>query len=180
MPTRAGQIALETRGMAPIPQENRYGGLHRIFTVWFTPNLVPAAFFVGVLALNLGFALGTLAIVVGTLLGGLPVAIMCTWGPSTGLGQLPLARLQFGRTVFVPGLLMWGSTVAWDAINAIFGAAAIQLLLHVPFWVGLLIVLAMQGVLGFFGYEVMHQFQLWGSIVLGIMFVIITVKVAQI
>src|SRR5258708_25981944 len=180
MPSRAGQIFLETRGMAPIPQENRYGGLHRIFTVWFTPNLVRAALFIGVLAITLGCALGTMAIVVGTLLGGLPVAIMCTWGPSTGLGQLPLGRLQFGRTVFVPGLLMWGSTVAWDAINAIFGAAAIHLLISVPFWVGLLIVLAMQGVLGFFGYELMHTFELWGSIVLGIMFVIITVKIAQI
>jgi NCS1 family nucleobase:cation symporter-1 len=166
--------------MAPIPLDNRYGGLYRIFTVWFTPNLVPAAFFVGVIAFSLGFALGALAIVVGTVLGSLLVAVMCSWGPSTGLGQLPLARLQFGKTVFVPGLLMWGSTIAWDAINAIFGAAAIHLLIHVPFWVGLLIVLAMQGVLGFFGYEVMHQFQLWGSIVLGIMFVIITVKVAQI
>lgn len=180
MPSRAGQITLETRGMAPIPLENRYGGLHRTFTVWFTPNLVPAAFFVGVLAVNLGFALGTLAIVVGTVLGALPVAVMCTWGPRTGLGQLPLARLQFGRTVFVPGLLMWGSTVAWDAINAIFGAAAIHLLLHVPFWIGLLIVLAMQGALGFFGYEVMHLFEQWGSIVLGLMFIVITVKIAQI
>jgi NCS1 family nucleobase:cation symporter-1 len=166
--------------MAPIPLDNRYGGVYRIFTVWFTPNLVPAAFFVGVIAFSLGFALGALAIVIGTVLGSLLVAVMCSWGPSTGLGQLPLARLQFGKTVFVPGLLMWGSTIAWDAINAIFGAAAIHLLIHVPFWVGLLIVLAMQGVLGFFGYEVMHQFQLWGSLVLGIMFVIITVKVAQI
>jgi nucleobase:cation symporter-1, NCS1 family len=180
MPARAGQITLETRGMAPIPLDNRYGGLHRVFTVWFTPNLVPAAFFVGVLALNLGFGLGAAAIVVGTVLGALLVAVMCTWGPSTGLGQLPLARLQFGRTVFVPGILMWGSTVAWDAINAIFGAAAIHLLLHVPFWVGLLIVLAMQGVLGFLGYEVMHLFEQWGSIVLGIMFVIITVKIVHI
>jgi NCS1 family nucleobase:cation symporter-1 len=180
MPSRAGQIVLETRGMAPIPLENRYGGLHRIFTIWFTPNLVPAAFFIGVLAVNLGFGLGTVAIVVGTVLGSLLVAVMCTWGPRTGVGQLPLARLQFGRTVFVPGLLMWGSTVAWDAINAIFGAAAIDLLLHVPFWVGLLIVLAMQGVLGFLGYELMHLFELWGSLVLGIMFVIITVKIAHI
>src|SRR5215472_6324230 len=180
MPTRVGQIALETRGMAPIPLDNRYGGLHRVFTVWFTPNLVPAAFFVGVIAVSLGFALGAAAIVLGTVVGSLLVAVMCTWGPSTGLGQLPLARLQFGRTVFVPGLLMWGSTIAWDAINAIFGAAAIHLLISVPFWVGLLIVLAMQGLLGFFGYELMHTFEQWGSIVLGIMFVIITVKIAQI
>mgnify|MGYP001292097549 CR=1 FL=1 len=180
MPSREGQIALEMHGMAPIPAENRYGGIHRIFTVWFTPNLVPAAFFIGVLALNLGFALGTVALVLGTVLGALLVSTMCTWGPRTGLGQLPLARLQFGKTVVVPGLLMWFSTIAWDAVNAIFGAAAIHLLIHVPFWIGLLIVLAMQGVLGVFGYEVMHLFEQWGSIVLGLMFIAITVKIAQI
>ena len=182
MPSHEGQLSLEMHGMAPIPEENRYGGLHRIFTVWFTPNLVPAAFFLGALApvLGLSFGLGLLAIVLGTFLGALPAAIMCSWGPRTGLGQLPLARLQFGRTVAVPGLLMWLSTIAWDAINAIFGAAAIHLLIHVPFWVGLLIVLAMQGVLGIFGYELMHTFEQWGSIVLGVMFIIITVKIVQI
>ena len=166
--------------MAPIPLANRYGGLHRIFTIWFTPNLVPAAFFIGVLALNLGFALGTLAIVLGTVLGALLVSVLCSWGPRTGVGQLPLARLQFGKTVVVPGLLMWFSTIAWDAINAIFGAEAIHLLIHVPFWIGLLIVLAMQGMLGVFGYELMHTFQRWGSIVLGLMFIAITVKIAAI
>jgi NCS1 family nucleobase:cation symporter-1 len=180
MPSRQGQLALEMHGMAPIPAENRYGSIHRVFTVWFTPNLVPAAFFVGVLALNLGFGLGTAAIVIGTILGALLVSTMCTWGPRTGLGQLPLARLQFGKTVVVPGLLMWFSTIAWDAINAIFGAEAIHLLIHVPFWIGLLIVLAMQGVLGVFGYELMHTFEQWGSIVLGLMFVAITVKIIQI
>lgn len=180
MPSREGEFSLEMHGMAPIPVENRYGGLHRIFTIWFTPNLVPAAFFIGVIAVNLGFVIGLLAILLGTILGALLVSVMCTWGPSTGVGQLPLARLQFGRTVVVPGLLMWLSTIAWDAINAIFGAAAIQILLHVPFWVGLLIVLAMQGLLGIFGYELMHTFEKWGSVVLGLMFVVITVKIVQI
>ncbi len=180
MPTREGELSLEMHGMAPIPLENRYGGLHRIFTVWFTPNLVPAAFFIGVIGLNLGFMLGFVAILLGTVIGALLVSILCTWGPRTGVGQLPLARLQFGRTVVVPGLLMWFSTIAWDAINAIFGAEAIHLLLHIPFWAGLLVVLAMQGVLGFFGYEVMQTFEQWGSIVLGLMFVAITVKIVQI
>jgi len=182
MPTREGEFSLEMHGMAPIPPDNRYGGIHRIFTVWFTPNLVPAAFFVGALApvLGLGFGLGLAAILLGTILGALLVSVLCTWGPRTGVGQLPLARLQFGKTVAIPGLLMWLSTIAWDAINAIFGAAAIHLLIHVPFWVGLLIVLAMQGVLGIFGYESMHLFEKWGSIVLGLMFVAITVKIVNI
>ena len=53
------------------------------------------------------------------------------------------------------------------------------MLIHVPFWLGLLIVLAMQGILGLFGYEVMHLFQKWMSIVLGLMFVVITVKLVR-
>jgi NCS1 family nucleobase:cation symporter-1 len=184
MPSHEGEMTLEMHGMAPIPLETRYGRLHRTFTVWFTPNLVPAGFFIGTLAtasyIGVGFSLGLIAIVVGTVVGALPVSILGTWGPKTGLGQLPLARLTFGRTVALPGILQWLSTIAWDAINAIFGAQAIHILIHVPFWLGLLIVLVMQGVLGLFGYEVMHLFQKWMSIVLGVMFIFITVKIANI
>lgn len=184
MPSREGETTLEMHGMAPIPHHNRYGRLHRIFTVWFTPNLVPAGFFIGTLGtvsyIGVGFWLGVACIVLGTIVGGLLVAILGTWGPLTGVGQIPLARLTFGKTVIVPGALQWLSTIAWDAINAIFGAEAIHILIHVPFWLGLLIVLVMQGALGLFGYEVMHLFQKWMSIVLGLMFVVITVKLINI
>jgi NCS1 family nucleobase:cation symporter-1 len=184
MPSQEGETSLEMHGMAPIPHHNRYGRLHRVFTVWFTPNLVPAGFFIGTLGtasfIGVGFALGVVCIVIGTILGGLLVATMSTWGPVTGVGQIPLARLTFGKTVVVPGVLQWLSTIAWDAINAIFGAQAIHILIHVPFWLGLLIVLVMQGVLGLFGYEVMHLFQKWMSLVLGAMFVAITIKLASI
>jgi len=184
MPSREGETVLEMHGMAPIPQHNRYGRLHRIFTVWFTPNLVPAGFFIGTLGtasyIGVGFALGVVAIVIGTVLGGLLVSTLGTWGPVTGVGQIPLARLTFGKTVIIPGGLQWLSTIAWDAINAIFGAQAIQILIHVPFWVGLLIILAMQGVLGLFGYEVMHLFAKWMSFVLGALFLVITIKLINI
>jgi NCS1 family nucleobase:cation symporter-1 len=90
------------------------------------------------------------------------------------------ARLTFGKATVVPGVLQWLSTIAWDAINAIFGAQAIHLLLHVPFWIGLFIVLVMQGILGLFGHELMHLFQKWMSIVLGIMFIFITVKIVHV
>lgn len=182
-PKYEGHATLEMHGMAPIPESERYGRLHRVFTVWFTPNLVPAGFFIGTLAISfagVGFSLGVAAIVIGTLLGGLLVAVLGTWGPKTGLGQIPVGRFSFGKSIALPGVLQWLSTIAWDAINAIFGAEAINILIHVPFWVGLLIVLVMQGVLGLFGYEVMHLFQKWMSVILGAMFVAITVKVASV
>ena len=66
-PTHEGHAAVEMHGMAPIPLSNRYGRLHRVFTVWFTPNLVPAGFFIGTLAtasfVGVGFAWGVVAIV---------------------------------------------------------------------------------------------------------------------
>lgn len=185
MPGRENDLrTLETRGIAPIPPGHRYGGMHRVFTVWFSPNLVVAAFFIGTLAtasfVGVGFRLGVTAIVVGTVIGSLPAAYMCSWGPSTGVAQLPLARIPFGKTVALPGLLMWLSTIAWDAINGIFGAQALGLLFHLPFWLGLLIILALQGLIGVFGYEVLHTYQKWMTVVLGIMFVILTVKIASV
>jgi hypothetical protein len=45
---------------------------------------VPAAFFIGVLALDLGFALGAVAIVAGTVLGALLVSVLCSWAPRSG------------------------------------------------------------------------------------------------
>jgi NCS1 family nucleobase:cation symporter-1 len=183
-PRYEGHATLEMHGMAPIPVDERYGRLHRVFTVWFTPNLVPAGFFIGTLAtssfVGVGFSLGVVAIVVGTVVGGLLVSVLGTFGPKSGAGQIPLARLSFGKSVVLPGILQWMSTIAWDAINAIFGAEAVHILIHVPFWIGLLIVLAMQGVLGLFGYEMMHVFQKWMSIVLGAMFVVVTVKVVSV
>ncbi|MBO0772212.1 MAG: cytosine permease [Actinobacteria bacterium] len=185
MPTRENDLrTLETRGIAPIPADSRYGSLHRVFTVWFSPNLVVAAFFIGTLAtasfVGIGFRLGVVAIVAGTVIGSLPAAYMCSWGPGTGVAQLPLGRIPFGKSVVLPGLLMWLSTIAWDAINGIFGAEALQLLLRLPFWLGLLIILALQGVLGVFGYEVVHTYQRWMTVVLGVMFIVLTVKIASI
>src|ERR1700733_15983409 len=82
-PTRAGALALEGQGMAPIPEDSRYGGVHRMFTVWFTPNMELSGVFAGTLAvvLGLGFRLGLPALLLGTIIGSLPVAILCTWGP---------------------------------------------------------------------------------------------------
>src|ERR671931_88837 len=73
MPSREGDFTVEGHGFEPIPESARYGSVSRVFTVWFTPNLVPAAFFIGTLVtldfLQLGFIAGLLAIIVGNLVG---------------------------------------------------------------------------------------------------------------
>jgi nucleobase:cation symporter-1, NCS1 family len=128
---------------------------------------------------GLGFGLGLVAIVVGTIIGALPVAILCTWGPRTGTAQLPLARLPFGKTIVLPGAMQWLSAVAWDAICGLFGGEAAQLLFHVPFWLGAAIVLALEGVVSVFGYEFVHRLMEWGSAILIVLFIVLSVKILQ-
>jgi len=75
MPMHAGDLAVETHGIAPIPPENRYGTARRLFTVWFAPQVNMTVLFTGTLAvtLGLGFWLGLLAMTIGTVLGSLAV-----------------------------------------------------------------------------------------------------------
>jgi NCS1 family nucleobase:cation symporter-1 len=179
MPSGEGDLSIEGHGIEPIPAAARYGSVYRLFTVWFTPNLVPAAFALGALCaiLGLGFVTGFLAIIVGNVIGGAVVAILGTMGPKLGLGQIPITRLAFGKSIVVPGLINWVSTIAWDAINAFFGAYAIQVLTGgaIPFWLGLLVVIVCQAALSVVGYEAIHTFEKYAAIALAILFAVVTV-----
>jgi NCS1 family nucleobase:cation symporter-1 len=182
MPSREGDLSIEGRGMEPIPESARYGSVGRTFTVWFTPNLVPAAFFIGTLVtadfLQLGFGTALLAILVGNVIGSFFVSLLSTMGPRLGLAQLPAARLPFGKSIVVPGILNWLSTIGWDGINSLFGAYALTILIPgLPFVVGLFVIVACQGALGIFGYEAIHTFEKYAAIVLGVMFLILTITI---
>jgi NCS1 family nucleobase:cation symporter-1 len=181
MPSREGDLSIEGHGMEPIPESARYGSVARVFTVWFTPNLVPAAFFLGTLAaasfIGLGFGLALAAIVVGNFVGSILVGLLATMGPRTGMAQMPLARLAYGKSIVVPGLLNWISCIGWDGINSVFGAAAISILTGLPFAASLVIIVVCQGLLGILGYEAIHTFEKYMAIVLGLMFLVLTVAI---
>jgi NCS1 family nucleobase:cation symporter-1 len=179
MPSREGDFTIEGHGFEPIPESARYGSVGRVFTVWFTPNLVPAAFAIGTLAaadfLSLGFVTGLLAIVVGNFVGAVVVGLLTQMGPLTGMAQMPLARLAYGKSIVLPGLLNWISCIGWDGINNIFGAVAITIIVPaIPFWLALLLIVVSQGLLGVVGYEAIHTFEKYMAIVLAILFAVVT------
>src|SRR5579875_2303364 len=178
-PTRENQLGVEQRGLAPVLESERYGRPHRIFTMWLSPQFTPSAMFIGVLAasLGLGYWQGLPAIVIGNVIGALVVAGLCTWGPRTGMGQLPLSRAAFGKSNVLPGVVNWAATIGWVAFNNVFGATALKLLIHVPYWLGLLIIFAGEAAISVLGHEVIHMFEKWMSWVLGVIFVVITVRV---
>src|SRR6478609_11828695 len=177
-PNGPGDLSVETHGIAPVPDERRYGSPRRLFTVWFAPQVNMTGVFTGAIAivLGLGFWLGLLAMVLGTVLGSLVVGYLSTWGPRTGTAQLPASRMAFGGGVLLPAALQWLSSIAWDALVGLFGGQALALLLDIPFWVAVLIVLAVQGAVGFFGYELIHRLQAVLSVVLFTTFLVFAVK----
>src|ERR1700755_1052597 len=177
-PSGAGDLSVETHGIAPVPGDRRYGTPRRLFAVWFAPQVNMTGVFTGALAivLGLGFWLGVLAMVIGTLLGALVVGYLSTWGPRTGTGQLPISRMAFGGTVVLPAALQWLSSIAWDALVGLFGGEALAVLLGIPFWGAVLIVLGVQGAGGFFGYEMIHRIQAVLTVVLFTTFVVFAVK----
>jgi NCS1 family nucleobase:cation symporter-1 len=177
-PSGAGDLSVETHGIAPVQEDQRYGRPARMFTVWFAPQVTMTGVFTGTLAiaLGLGFWLGMLAMIIGTVLGSLVVAYLCTWGPRTGTAQLPNARMAFGGTVVLPAALQWLSSIAWDGLVGLFGGEALALLFDIPFWVAVLIVLGLQGAVGFFGYELIHRVQAVLTVVLLATFVVFAVK----
>lgn len=179
MPVDGRDLAIETHGITPVPGGNRFGRPWRLFSVWFAPNLTMTAVFTGTLAagMGLGFWTGLAAMLAGTVLGSIPVAYLSTWGPRTGTGQLPLARLPFGGGVVLPGLLQWLGSIAWDALVGLFGGEALAELTGLPFWVAVLIVLVLQCALGVFGYAVIHRVQAVMSAVLVVAFAALAVKV---
>ena len=177
-PSGVGDLSVETHGIAPIPEDQRYGSPKRLFTVWFAPQVNMAGVFSGTLAivLGLGFWLGLLALVIGTVFGALIVAYLSTLGPRTGTGQLPISRMAFGPGVVVPAALQWVSSIAWTALVGLFGAEALAVLTGMPFWLAVLVALAVQGTIGIFGYELIHRLQAALTVVLFATFVVFAVK----
>ncbi len=180
MPRGEGDFTIEGHGIEPVPEGSRYGAVYRVFTVWFTPNLVPAAFAIGTLAVafaSLGFWSGLAAIVLGNIISAALVAAVAVMGPRTGMAQIPAARLPFGKTVVVPAVINWASTIAWDAINAFFGAYALDVLTGgaLPFWFSLAIVIICQAALSVIGYEAIHTFEKYAAIALLVLFAVTTV-----
>lgn len=180
-PTRAGDLRVELRGVRPVPADQRFGHPFRLFTLWFTAQIAPSTFFVGVLGtasfIGLGWTLGVIAIVAGNLLGSVTVALLAVLGCRTGAPQIQQSRLAFGRLVPFPATLTWITQIGFEALAAIFGAEALSVLFGLDYYVALAITFACMAVLSVIGYEAIHLFEKAMSVVLLILFAIITAQI---
>jgi NCS1 nucleoside transporter family len=175
-------IAVEPGGAEFIALHERHGKPLQLFWTWTSPNLEFATVFVGVLAVaafGLSFWQSVLAIVLGSAVGGLTQGLLSARGPSHGVPQMVLSRLGFGYwgNVLPAGLNSVTAGIGWFAVNSVSGTFALNTLTHMPKPLCLVIIVALQIAIAFFGYNLVHAFERYAFPVLAVIFVIATIVI---
>jgi NCS1 nucleoside transporter family len=175
-------VAVEPGGVEAIPLGERHGRPRQLLWTWASPNMEFATVAVGilsVLAFGLTFWQAVAAIVLGTALGSVSLGVLSTWGPKDGLAQMVLSRTAFGYrgNILPAGLNALTAGIGWFAVNSISGALALSALTSLPGGLCLVIVVAAQLVIAFFGHNLVHAFERYAFPVLAIIFVVAAVIV---
>jgi NCS1 nucleoside transporter family len=170
-------IAVEPGGAEFIPLSERHGRPLQLFWTWTSPNMEFATIFVGVLAVSvfgLGFWEAALALALGSAIGGITQGILSRRGPVYGVPQMVLSRLGFGYwgNILPAGLNSVTAGIGWFAVNSVSGALALNVLTHMPQVLCLLIIVALQVVVAFFGHNLVHVFERYAFPVLAVIFLI--------
>ncbi|MFD1814505.1 purine-cytosine permease family protein [Rhodococcus gannanensis] len=175
-------LAVEPGGNEPVPADQRHGSPRGLFWTWTAPNLEFATIFVGVLSVlyfGLSFWQALAAMALGNLLGAAAHFVLSARGPLHGAPQMVLGRLGFGyRGNMLPSAFMTVMCgIGWFATNSISGAFALSTLFGVEPVLALLLVVAIQTVLAFFGHNFVQRFERLVAPVLAVVFVVAAVFV---
>jgi NCS1 family nucleobase:cation symporter-1 len=175
-------VAVEPGGIEFIPLNERHGTPLQLVWTWASPNLEFATVFVGVLGVlvfGLSFWMSALAILVGTAGGALSHAVLSSWGPKHGLPQMILGRSAFGflGNLLPAGLMSITAGIGWFAVNSVSGALALSTLTGMSKGLALVIIVAIQIVVAFFGHNLVHAFERVAFPLLAVVFVVASVAV---
>jgi NCS1 nucleoside transporter family len=115
-----GGAAFDVHGIEPVPSASRTSGQLDQFWIWAGANVAPINWVLGAIGIQLGLSLvETLSvIVIGNALGCALFGAMCVIGHRSGVPQMVLSRLAFGRRgAWLPTLMQVLMPMGWVAIN---------------------------------------------------------------
>jgi NCS1 family nucleobase:cation symporter-1 len=171
---------LEIRSIDYVPPAERHGRVRDQFSLWFALNANLFAVVIGgvLIFINLSFVWACVAIVLGTLLGLAFVGLHAIQGPRLGVPQMIQSRGQFGFygavIVFVASIVL---NFGFLAAQLVIQAVALNLFyrsIGIPVWIVLLAIPVV--VLTIMGYDWIHRWQRWMTVVLGITFVALFIQ----
>ena len=171
---------VEVRSIDAIPVSERHGTVRDQFTLWFAANLNVFGIVLGGVTVSLGlsFSWACIAIVLGVVFGLLLVGFHAIQGPKLGVPQMVQSRGQFG---FYGAVLVFAASIVLDfgflAAQLVIQADALNLLvdsISIPAWIAILAVPVL--ILTIYGYEWIHRWQRWLTVILAITFAIVFVQ----
>jgi NCS1 family nucleobase:cation symporter-1 len=174
---------LEVRSIDYVPPEERHGKIRDQFSLWFALNGNLFTFVIGgvVIFMGLSFMWACIAIVLGTIVGLVFVGFHAIQGPRLGVPQMIQSRGQFG---FYGAVLVFAASIVLDfgflAAQLVIQAIAMNLFygsISIPVWIGIFAIPVV--FLTLFGYDWIHRWQRWMTIVLGVAFVILFVRTIE-
>jgi NCS1 nucleoside transporter family len=174
--------AVEPGGAEFIPIAERHGRPLDLLWTWASPNLEFATVFIGVLAVVVfkeNFWQATLGILLGTTLGSVAHGLLSARGPRHGVPQMVLARVAFGYwgNTLPAALMSITAGIGWFAVNSVSGTFALNALLGWPKLICLLIVVAAQLAIAFYGYNLVQVFERYALPFLAVVFAVAAVVI---
>ncbi|MCX5186466.1 cytosine permease [Streptomyces sp. NBC_00268] len=168
-------IAVETAGSEPIPDAERHGSPLQLLWTWASPNIEFATVYIGVISVlffGLNFWQAAAALLLGTALGALTQGVLSLDGPRFGVPQMVIGRLSFGyRGNLLPaGVNALVAGVGWFAVNSVSAAFALNTLTGLRPLPSLLLVVAVEIVIGFIGHNFVHAFEKYAFPALAVVF----------
>ena len=171
---------IEVRSIDYIPPEERHGRIRDQFTLWFglNANIFPVVLGGVLVFMGLDFLWACIAIVLGVVIGLVLVGFHAIQGPKLGVPQMIQSRGQFG---FYGAVVVFAASIVLDfgflAAQLVIQADAVNLLvssISIPAWIAILTVPVV--VLTIYGYDWIHRWQRWMTVVLGITFAVVFIQ----
>ena len=171
---------IEVRSIDEIPDAERHGRVRDQFTLWFGNNANIFPVIVGGVAVFMGLSLpwACVAIVSGVVVGLSLVGLHAVQGPILGVPQMIQSRGQFG---FYGAVLVFAASIVLDfgflAAQLVIQAEAMNLLVGSVSIVVWILVLTVPVVwLTIYGYDWIHRWQRWMTVLLGLTFLVVLVR----
>ncbi len=176
----------ETHSVEPIPLAERHGKPRDLFTLWFSANMQVTTIALGAVYVFIGLPLvwSIIAIILGNLIGAVFMAYHSAQGPIIGVPQMIQSRAQFGfYGALLPLVLVVIMYLGFFALSSVLGGQSLSSLVGAngssgSVTVGIIVLAVVTALMAVFGYDLIHAYQRWVSLVFLVVFVVFTVAVA--
>jgi NCS1 family nucleobase:cation symporter-1 len=175
-------MEVEPYGVEPIPQDERHGKPKQMFSLWFAVSLNISTWFTGFLGIEFGLSLkfAILAIIIGNVIGASYLAISSAIGAELGQPLIPASKKVFGKAgMFGLSFLNLINNIGWLAVNLALAVMAMQEIVPLEYHVSLALLTVATLIVAIYGYNFIHVFAHWMSIIVGILFFVMTIITIQ-